>query len=209
MTGIVRLLALIAFIMPLASTMQANAQPCACENLRASDGAARVLLDSSDAVVIGRVESTFSTDGDDALRSRVAIELIYKGETSLFLVEVRSSRQEGECGFPSIADSGALLIALNRGDAGYSTGVCRFVAVNYYEPSQTVSSDEYGGLVAALARLAPPHPPIIPTPLANPGDDTPDRNDGGPPRAVLITVFVGLVTLLGGFALGRMSSPRG
>jgi hypothetical protein len=207
MTGIARLVAFVAIVLPLVSTMQASAQQCSCENLRSEDSA-RVLLDNSDAVVIARVESSVSTDGDDVLRSQVAIELIYKGEIAS-RVAVRSSLTEGACGFPSIADTGAYLIALDKGDAGYTTGACRAVAVNYYEPSQTVSSDEYGSLVAGLARLAPPHPPIVPTPLPNEGDDTPDRGGGGVPRAVVTTVLVGLVMLVGGFALGRITSSRG
>lgn len=200
------LLALIAIIAPLVSTMQANAQECSCENLRVGDEYAQTLLDKNDAVVIGRVESTFSKDADSMLRSRVAIELIYKGEIPS-LIEVRSSREEGRCGFPSIANSGTHLIALKEEEAGYSTGVCRFLAVSYYEPSQTVSSGEYGGLVAALARLAPPHPPLVPTPLASAGDDIASHDDGGPRRAVLLPVLVGLMMLLAGFALGRITSP--
>jgi hypothetical protein len=205
--GIARLVAFVAIIVPLASTMRASAQQCSCENLRGEDSA-RVLLDTSDAVVIGRVESSVSRDGDELLRSQVAIELIYKGEIPS-RVDVRSSLKEGACGFASIADTGAYLIALKKGDAGYTTGACRVVAVNYYEPSQTVSSDEYGSLVARLARLAPPHPPIVATPLPNAGNDTPDRGGGGPSRAVVTTVLVGLLMLVGGFTLGRITSSRG
>jgi hypothetical protein len=178
-----------------------QAQACRCVGLPSSEEEVRVLVEASEAVIVGEMITYLPAPPDDPSRgpgAEVRVLTEYKGSGAT-TVTVEDITAWVSCGYPPLLQGGRHLMVLNRYDGMLRTSSCSAFPMDALDdPQYGETGTHYQRFLDRVTEIAPPRDLVAAGPPAASPEQAPVAagGDSGVSRTwarITVGVAVGLV----------------